>query len=402
MTKIPRASLPDGSIPAGKCATLPILLGSYSVSQVRWLACVLACLTVTDLPVVAADRPVTGKHEPGFEPVDEAVLSFMDTIGCRAATVAVSRDGRLLLSRGYGWSAGDTGRPVAPDALLRIASVTKPITAAAVKNAVRAGRLSFDTRVFDVVSTGVPADGVADPRVHGITVGHLLDHKGGWDSRASFDPMARTPWIQSQLHATSPPSPQGVIAFMLARPLDFTPGEKAVYSNFGYCLLGRVLETVYEKPYFECIDQAVCQPLGIADIRLGRADPAHRDPREVSYPAAGEAVPLDVMDAHGGLVASAPAVCRFLDAYWLNGDPRPRGGRANWTFMGSLPGTTALARQREDGIDVAVLLAGRRDHHFREDDRRLQEAIDGAIGRCLIAPGPAPARGPARAPEGPP
>lgn len=100
-------------------------------------------------------------------------------------------------------------------------------------------------------------------------------------------------------------------------------------------------------------------------------------------------MPLDVMDAHGGLVASAPALCRFLEAYWLSGEPRPRGGRANWTFMGSLPGTTALVRQRDDGLNVAVLLGGRRDRHFREDNRRLKETIDEAIGRCDIEPGPA-------------
>ena len=396
MTHVPRAVVDGGCIPMDRRAWS---MKPLDASPLRWLAWVVACLTITSPTAVAADRPVTGRHEPGFEPLDEAVLAFMDLIGCRAATVAVSRDGRLLLSRGYGWSGSDDSTPVAPDALLRIASVTKPITAAAVKNAVRAGRLSLDTKAFDLVSVGVPSDRVADPRVRRVTVGHLLDHQGGWDRDVSFDPMARTPWIQQESRSSIPPGPKEVIAFMLARPLDFSPGDKTAYSNFGYCVLGRVLESVYERPYFECIRQTVCEPLGIDDIRLGRADPAHRGPREVSYPAAGEAVPLDVMDAHGGLVASAPALCRFLDAYWLSGEPRPRGDLANWTIMGSLPGTTALVRQRPDGINVAVLFNGRRDRHFREDNGRLQETLDEAVGRCRTDQ--IPARNQASAPDQP-
>lgn len=355
----------------------------------------LACLSLAHPSAVATEPPVTGTPVAGLEPLDAAVLSFMDTIGCRAATLAVAREGRLLLSRGYGWRDGAGWQPVPPDGLLRIASVTKPITAAAVKAAIRAGRLSLDDAAFELVTVRPPDADIADPRVREITVGHLLRHAGGWDREASFDPMARSPWIQQELRSPTPPSPNQVIAYMLTQPLQFTPGEKTAYSNFGYCVLGRVLEAVYEKPYFDCLRLTVCEPLGIDDIRLGTAAVTRRDPREVWYPAGAEAVPLDVMDAHGGLVASAPALCGFLDAFWLDGEPRQRGGRADWTIMGSLPGTTALVRQRNDGINLAVLFNARRDRHFQDDNRRLREMIDAALDRCRFEQLPASAAPPA-------
>jgi hypothetical protein len=85
------------------------------------------------------------------------------------------------------------------------------------------------------------------------------------------------------------------------------------------------------------------------------------------------------MDAHGGLIATAPALCEFLHGYWISGEPRLQGHRQNWVFFGSLPGTTAMVRQRRDGVNVAVLLNGRRDKYIDEDNDSLKKAIDLAI-----------------------
>lgn len=336
-------------------------------------------LALCTMLVAADDRPVSGREVPGFEPVDDAILGFMDRIGCHAATLAISRDHQLLYSRGYGWSDEARERPVRPDALLRIASVTKPVTAAAVKNAIRAGLLSADTRAFDLIALKPPGGTIADPRIGDITVGHLLAHRGGWDREATFDPMFRATQIEQEFALPGPARPENVIEYMLTQPLQFAPGDKVVYSNFGYCVLGRVLEKATQKPYPDCIQQDICRPLGIEDIKLGSRASKRRDPREVWYPVDEDAFPLDVMDAHGGLIASAPALCRFLEAYWISGEPRQAGQRADYTSFGSLPGTTAMARQRADGMNVAVLMNGRREHHAKDDNESLKTAVDRAI-----------------------
>lgn len=349
-----------------------------------FLGAILLCLSLSGPLAVAEDRPVSGKKVPGFEPIDRAVLEFMDRIGCQATTIAISKNGRLLYSRGYGWSDKGKTKPVAADALMRIASVTKPVTAAAVKNAVRAGKLSLDTKAFEIIGVQAPGGKVADPRVRSITVRQLLEHKGGWDRGSSFDPMFRTRQIERELKLRRPATPVNVIEYMLTQPLQFAPGEKTVYSNFGYCVLGRVLEKVMRRPYSGCIQQSVCKPLGIRGIKLGYSSLRKRSLREVWYPVAEGAFSMEVMDANGGLIASAPALCRFLDAYWINGVPRMKGQRGNWTFFGSLPGTTAMVRQRQDGVNVAVLSNGRRNRHFNADNGILKKAIDKAIDKAGI------------------
>lgn len=329
----------------------------------------------------AEDRPVTGKKVTGYEPIDQAVLEFMDQITCQGATVAISRDGKLLYSQGYGWCDQRRKKATEPDTMMRIASITKPITAAAIKNAIRADELTYDTKAFDLIGVK-PLDGkLADSRIKNITVRHLLEHRGGWDRDKATDPMFNVGKIENALSLSKTVRPVNVIEYMLTQPLQFTPGEKSVYSNFGYCVLGRVLEKVKKKPYFECIDQSIFEPLGIKDIIMGHGPSSQRDPREAYYPVRDGAFSLDIMDSHGGLIATAPALCQFLDAYWINGEPRRPGRRADWFFFGSLPGSTSLVRQRVDGYNIAVLLNGRRDTSFNEDNNDFKKAIDKALDK---------------------
>jgi CubicO group peptidase (beta-lactamase class C family) len=328
-------------------------------------------------------HPVSGKRIAGLEIIDEALTDFMDRIAAQAATVALSRDRRLLYARGFGWSDQVGKKPLQHDALMRIASVTKPITAAAIKKLIRTKRLSQATKAFDLLDLKAPSGKVADRRVYSITVGQLLEHKGGWDASASFDPMFRPDLVQKELKLDTPATPQNVVEFMMTQPLQFAPGEKSVYSNFGYCVLGRVLEKVVKKPYIDCIQQLVCAPLHINDIKLGHSALKDRDPREVEYTVPPDAYPLDIMDAHGGLIASSEALCQFLEAYWVSGEPRLPTQRENWTFNGSLPGTTSMLRQRNDGISFAVLVNDRRDGGRSDDTDFLFKGIDGAIDKLV-------------------
>ena len=87
------------------------------------------------------------------------------------------------------------------------------------------------------------------------------------------------------------------------------------------------------------------------------------------------------MDSHGGLSTSAVSLCKFMQRYWISGEPRRLGDWQNWIFWGSLPGTTAMMQQRKDGILCAILLNNRRDDRFQADGDRLLAAITKAIDR---------------------
>lgn len=321
----------------------------------------------------AEDKTKPFEHKPKL---DAAVLDFMRLVDARAATVAVSRNGELLYSAGYGSKTQNEQTPVSPTTLFRIASVSKSITAAAIKTAIRQKKLSLDTKVFDLLEMSQHHGEPADPRMKNITVEHLLKHKGGWDRGSGFDPMFQGVRILQTAQPKKALTPNDVLAYMWQQSLQFTPGEKSVYSNFGYCVLGRVLEKAYDKSYMECVRQLVLKPHDISEIHVGTSDSSNRPASEVEYPINDNRFLLDVMDAHGGLIASAPALCRFLDAHWISGEPRKPGPTYTYTFFGSLPGTSAMARQRGDGINIAVLINGRRDNHIHDDLDILKKSVD--------------------------
>jgi CubicO group peptidase (beta-lactamase class C family) len=341
----------------------------------RYSLVVLCGLCPTGGKGAAPDRPMTGKAVADFKPLDDAVLRFMDTVQAPAATVAVSRNGTLVYSRGYGWCDAAKKTPTEPDTLMRIASVSKPMTAAEIKKLIRAKKLTLDSKVFPLLGIKPYNGKEGDPRLGAITVGQLLKHQGGWDRGKSYDPMFMTGTIAKALQLKGPVTPVNVIQYMLAQPLQFAPGQRSAYSNFGYCVLGRVIEQVTAKPYGDAMAADIFGPGGIRDIKLGRTSSKARDPREVWYPAADQAFSVEVMDAHGGWIASAPALCRFMDAYWISGEPRDKGSQ-NWTFFGSLPGTSAMARQRPDGFNIAVLLNNRRDNQIDADLSLLARSVN--------------------------
>jgi N-acyl-D-amino-acid deacylase len=130
--------------------------------------------------------------------------------------------------------------------------------------------------------------------------------------------------------------PEHVIRYQLGQSLDFDPGQRYAYSNFGYCLLGRVIEKLTGQPYEKYVQAEVLKPLGITRARIGGSLEDQRAEGEVRYydvrgqpgkaivgPGAGEKeVPVsygvwrqETLDSHGGWIASAPDLARFAAAF---------------------------------------------------------------------------------------
>jgi N-acyl-D-amino-acid deacylase len=94
--------------------------------------------------------------------------------------------------------------------------------------------------------------------------------------------------IAKSLGVASPASPTDIIRFMLTRPLDFDPGSRYWYSNFGYCVLGRIIEKVSGTSYEEFVRKEIFRPLGIEDVVLGKSLLSQRASREVRYYPSGD------------------------------------------------------------------------------------------------------------------
>src|SRR5262249_31395645 len=164
-------------------------------------------------------------------------------------------------------------------ALFRIGSISKPITAVAILQLVERGKLSLDAGVWELLRLSEPSD----RRWKRVTIRHLLQHTGGWDRDESIDPMFRSAEIARALRVPQPATPAHIIRYMLGQRLDFDPGSRFAYSNFGYCLLGRVIETVSGAAYETHVQEHVLAPLGITRMRLGKTLPAERAAGEVAY-----------------------------------------------------------------------------------------------------------------------
>ena len=365
---------------------------------------------------------------------DTLMTGFIEKHRVPGAALAVLNEGRLVYARGYGYADTGTREPVSPTSLFRIASISKPITAVAIMKLVEDGKLTLDDKVFDILEFDPfveREDDDIDKRQREITIRQLLQHRGGWDRNTSFDPMFRALPIAKALGREPPATAAMVIRYMSGKPLDFAPGERYSYSNYGYNLLGRIIEKVTGQNYEAHVKDAVLAPLGIQSMRIGRTMPAGRVENEVRYyhpthgtsifaPNTGAQVPhpygawhLEAMDSHGGWIASATDLAKFAAAfakpennpvlsaesigalfappageegkraYACGWSVRPAGGSQNRWHSGSLPGTATLLVLRHDQKSWLVLFnsrAGPEDAHLTgEIDPLLHRAANAVV-----------------------
>ena len=352
--------------------------------------------------------------------------------GFPGGALAVVRKGRLVYARGYGWADREAKEAVTPTSLFRIASISKPITALAILKLVQDGRLKLESRAFALIGSMFRDRPLKDERLREITVLQLLQHTGGWDRDKSFDPMFRCRKIAAAEEVPTPPGATSIIRYMCGEPLDLSPGDRYAYSNFGYSVLGRIIEQVANSGYEDYVRRTILQPMGIDTMRRGATKvQAQNEVRyytrdnkltESVFSDDNEKVPvpyggfyLEAMDAHGGWIGSvqdlahlaaaldtgnakgllksttlatmyappeAPAWRKksgeLSDAYYGCGwMVRPMGKGANYWHSGSLPGTATLLVRRWDGLSWVVLFNQRSDQRLLPDS-----AIDPALHRA--------------------
>jgi N-acyl-D-amino-acid deacylase len=367
----------------------------------------------TATPRKPGPRTITGPPSDGMESFDEEIPALMDEWEIPGGVVGVVKDGRLVFVHGYGKAvresdpAASGSELVRPDSRFRIASVSKPITAVTVLDLIEEGGLALDDPAVDYLGDLLPSGGLQDGRVRDVTVRHLLRHTGGWDKDArGWDPMFSGKKIANAEGTTPPAEPDTIIEYMFERDLNFDPGTQFAYSNFGYCLLGRVVESVTGRGYEEYVSSEVLGPMGIGGMEVGatrsRASDEVRyygnDKKDSVFPGEGKvrspygSFYLEAMDAHGGWVAPVADVLRFLlraddrgpvsdvlasstfdtmterpsvprwqgeDRYYGMG-LRVFPEQDNWWHYGSLPGTSAIVvRAGRDGLGWAAMMNSR-------------------------------------------
>ena len=328
---------------------------------------------------------------PGLDRMDHAVDSFMQFWSLRGVSLSITRNDSLVYAKGYG--IADRGVPMTPGTLLRMASVSKLLTAVGIMKLQEEGKLFLDTPVFGpygVLSEYDPY--IRDDNYYLITVEHLLRHQGGFSTRGG-DPMFTTATVMRNMGLSAPPSHEELTRYLVGRRLAFLPGSGQQYSNFGYLLLSMIIEKVSGRPYEDFMQAEVLGPAGCRDFHIGGNWYADKRPNETRYYMQPDAEPCPAFDGCGRMVekcyggndittlsgagawiGSTPELARLvasidghpgipdiLDAFSvyqmtqrLSDDIYSLGwvdctDEGEWTRTGSFSGTSALVKVYPDG-----------------------------------------------------
>ena len=332
---------------------------------------------------------------------EEIIREFLEKWNIVGASVAITKNERLIYSKGFGYADREDKEPVQPKHLFRVASVSKLITATAIMKLKEEGKLSLNDSVFgqEGIFNEPKFQNIRDSRVKNITIYHLLTHSAGW-ARYAGDPVFMPYTIRREMNVGLPIDLESTIKYTLSkRQLDFTPGTRSSYSNFGYAVLGKVIEKITGKNYEFYVRSEILNPLGIHDIHLGHARLSKRFSNEVRYyinsnyksalssfnyrkrvPRYYGGINLQVLGAAGAWVASPTELLKFL--VHIDGKPnkkdilsktslkqmtstrpgyKPIGWLTTtyngiWKRSGTLAGTSALVKRCNNGFSWVMLV----------------------------------------------
>jgi len=206
------------------------------------------------LLMVSCGRLAAQNAESAGTKLDEYVTGLASAQRFSGA-VLVARDGKLVLSKGYGMANYEWDIPNTPSTKFRLGSITKQFTSMAIMQLQEKGLLSVNDPITkhlpDYPKTG-----------DGITIHHLLTHSSGIPSYTGV------PEYQKNMRVAF--TTVQMIDGFKDKPLEFTPGEKFKYDNSGYFLLGAIIEKISGQAYDQYLQTHIFDPLGMKDSGYDR------------------------------------------------------------------------------------------------------------------------------------
>ena len=214
--------------------------------------------------------------------LDKKVRRYLQKWFIKGGSLAIMRNDSLVYAKGYGWADEEKNIEMGPNHIMRMASVSKLITAAGVMVLQDKGMMHIKDTVFGPsgILHGTALDSlIKDRNCHKITVEHLLRHQGGFYR----DPLFSSRDIMHLMQLDHAPEADDFFRFILPKRLRFMPGEWQKYSNFGYLLLSRIIEEVAGKPYEDFIKEDVLLPAGVYDMHIAGIYYEDKRENEVRY-----------------------------------------------------------------------------------------------------------------------
>jgi CubicO group peptidase (beta-lactamase class C family) len=271
---------------------------------------------------VASDRNLSVAPTQPQDPTDPAEMeAFLDNLFAKdmgehhiaGAAVAVVKDGKLFLAKGYGYADVENGIPVDPEqTLFKVGSVTKLFTWTAVMQLVEQGKLDLDADINTYLDFRIP-----DTYPQPITLKHLLTHTSGFEQRLLGSLVTDSDDLM--------PVREGIISYMPARVRP--PGEAAGYSNYNAMLAGYIVARVSGQPYDQYLQEHIFNHLGMVHATAHWPTPPDLRPYaslgyayvdgafQVFPDYTGQAAGLP----SGAVQASVTDMARFMIAHLQNG-----------------------------------------------------------------------------------
>jgi len=197
--------------------------------------------------------------------VDSLVVNFMENYHIPGLSLAVSKDGRLIYLKQYGYADFSSKEEVTKNSLFRIGQISQTITAIAIMKLIQEGKLSLESRVFG--DSGILGTKYGmhpyTANISNITVNELLHHTcGGWSG--GLDDRVDDPKFRD----TSITKEQFLTWTLDNIPLRNVPGSSYGFSNFGYLVLGRIIEKISGLSYTNFVKDSILKPIGISDMQI--------------------------------------------------------------------------------------------------------------------------------------
>ena len=366
--------------------------------------------------------------QPELHAMDSIMQCYLKRWEIHGAQLAISRHDSLLYARGFGYADKDRQIPMEPSYIMRMASVSKLVTATGIMKLRDMGKIRLSDKVFGpkgILNDTFYVNSIRDKRYFDITVEQLLRHKAGFTNYAG-DAIFSTRYIMQQNPLTTPPAHRTLLRIGLRRHLGYTPGTAQRYCNIGYTLLSLIIEKRTGMSYENFMQRYVLNPAGCYDFHIAGNYLKDRRKNETVYYMHSSSVPVpefnnsgrmvvrcygenDITTAlgAGAWVASAAELCRLVAS--IDGDrtvpdvispqavklmtqempdhqfslgwnftPRNRP----WIRTGSLVGTSALVLRYPDG-ECWVFITNTstwKGHKFSQDTMALFEKLRKRFG----------------------
>ncbi len=247
----------------------------------------------------------------------EALVSKIDALAeatlaggsVAAVSIGVKRGDDLLLAKGYGLADIENDVPATAETVYRIGSITKQFTSASVMQLVEAGEIGLDDPMTKYLPD-YPMQG------HEVTIRHLLTHTSGiksYTGLAEWRPTMKLDLTDEEL-----------IDFIRDEPFDFAPGERFLYNNSGFYLLGMIIGEASGETYREYLNAHLFGPLDLQGSSYCDERPIIRGRAEGYQSVDGELLNDDYLSmnqpgAAGALCSTVPDLLSWTSALRTGG-----------------------------------------------------------------------------------